>query len=117
MDIVYASLKRRRPEPARAGEAAEVVGALWAHARPVDGLEHASARSEDDRIDLLLYLLTRTPSDPEAPGAVQRAGALLARCHRASPLLRSRYLAPDSSPAPDSGAADDTATVRDDRSG
>ncbi|GAA2753204.1 hypothetical protein [Kitasatospora cinereorecta] len=97
MDVVYASLRRRRPEPARAGEVAEVVGALWAHALPSDGLEHATARSEDDRIDLLLYLLTRTPTPlhPAAPGAVQRAGALLARCHRASPALYRRYLAPN----------------------
>ncbi|MER5642657.1 hypothetical protein ABT095_37690 [Kitasatospora sp. NPDC002227] len=101
MDVVYASLRRRRPEPARVGEVAEVVGALWAHALPADGLEHASARSEDDRIDLLLYLLTRTPTPPHlaAPDAVQRADALLARCHQASPRLHQRYLPPEPNPA------------------
>ncbi|GAA2829010.1 hypothetical protein GCM10010441_61840 [Kitasatospora paracochleata] len=98
MDVVYASLRRRRPEPAPAGEVAEVVGALWAHALPSDGLEHATARSEDDRIDLLLYLLTPTshPTDhlTDQPTAPTRAHALLTRSHRASPLLHRRYLPP-----------------------
>ncbi|GAA4983940.1 hypothetical protein [Kitasatospora paranensis] len=94
MDIVYASLRRRHHLPARAGEAAEVTGALWAHATPDDGLEHATAVVEPDRVDLLLYLLTRTPPTPAAPTAVQRAADLLTRCHQASPHLRRSYLPP-----------------------
>jgi hypothetical protein len=94
MDIVYASLFRRsaagEPPP---GETAEVLGALWAHATPDDGLEHASCRAEHDRIDLLIYLLTR-PTDPDDPCPLHRAEALLRRSHQASPLLRSRYLPP-----------------------
>jgi hypothetical protein len=95
MDIVYASLARRpaagEPPP---GETAEVLGALWAHATPDDGLEHASCRPEPDRIDLLLYLLTRPASSPGTPSPLHRAQALLDRSHQASPLLRTRYLPP-----------------------
>ncbi|MFC9330392.1 hypothetical protein [Kitasatospora sp. NPDC057015] len=95
MDIVYASLMRRgTTAPYGAGEAAEIIDALWAHAAHHDGLEHASASIEPDRVDLLLYLLSRTPPDLAAPTALQRAAALLARCHQASPLLRRRYLPP-----------------------
>lgn len=93
MDIVYASLTRRstggEPPP---GETAEVLGALWAHATPDDGLEHATARPEPDRVDLLLYLLTRPSSDVRGP--LHRAEALLSRSHQASPLLGNRYLPP-----------------------
>jgi hypothetical protein len=93
MDIVYASLVRRLAagEPLL-GESAEVLGALWAHALPDDGLEHASCRVEPDRVDLLLYLLTRPPQTPGRRNALERAEALLGRSHEASPLLRIRYL-------------------------
>ncbi|MFD0571339.1 hypothetical protein ACFQ0T_21725 [Kitasatospora gansuensis] len=98
MEIVYTSLHRRHPAVAPApGEAAEVLGAVWAHALPDDGLQHVSARSEDNRIDLLLYLLT---SDPDTPGThcpLQRATALIARSHQASPSLRHQFLLPDPS--------------------
>ncbi|MFC5663621.1 hypothetical protein ACFP3U_11585 [Kitasatospora misakiensis] len=94
MDIIYASLHRRQqaaPEPA--AEVAEVLGALWAHATPGDGLEHVTGRPEADRIDLLMYLATATATRPVAD-APCRAEALLTRCHDASPLLRRRYLPP-----------------------
>ncbi|GAA4833333.1 hypothetical protein [Kitasatospora terrestris] len=95
MDIVYASLMRRGTSaPRGTGEAAEIIDALWAHATPDDGLEHAGATIEPDRVDLLLYLLSRTPPDPTAPSALQRASALLIRCHQASPRLHQRYLPP-----------------------
>ncbi|MFE3878040.1 hypothetical protein ACFXPX_27035 [Kitasatospora sp. NPDC059146] len=101
MDIVYASLKRRQPAAVAgatgAAEAAEAVDALWAHAEPADGLQHASAQPADDRIDLLLYLLSRGPSDPPGqldPAAV-RAYGLIARSHRTSPTLLQRYLPPE----------------------
>ncbi|AUY48339.1 hypothetical protein [Streptomyces sp. CB01881] len=94
MDIVYASLKRRHPGTgAEASEAAEAVDALWAHAKPADGLQHASAQPALDRIDLLLYLLSRDPSD--LPDAVGRAHSLVSRSHRTSPLLRRCYLPPE----------------------
>ncbi|MEY9873719.1 hypothetical protein ABH931_003208 [Streptacidiphilus sp. MAP12-33] len=95
MEIVYASLARRLaaglPPP---GETAEVLDALWAHTTPDDGLEHASCRPESDRVDLLLYLLTRSDSAAVAPTPIHRAEALLSRSHRASPVLRDRYLPP-----------------------
>ncbi|WP_052390268.1 hypothetical protein [Streptomyces sp. NRRL B-24484] len=99
MDIVYASLRRRCPGPVPPGEAAEVLAALWAHARPDDGLQHVSARIEDDRVDLLLYLLTRTPGPADADAGPARARALMDRSHLASPLLRRRYLPPAPAPA------------------
>ncbi|MFJ9697181.1 hypothetical protein [Kitasatospora sp. NPDC101183] len=93
MEIVYASLRRRPGGTAGANEAAEVVDALWAHALPGDGLQHASTLPADDRIDLLVYLLSRDPSD--RPDAVGRAHDLIARSHRTSPLLRRCYLPPE----------------------
>lgn len=106
MDVVYASLFRRQPaEPASPGEVAEVLGAVWAHATPNDGLDHTSGRAEANRIDLLFYLITQAagPGDPGAPDAVHRTEALLMRCYRASPLVRRRYLPPrgaSSAPGP-----------------
>ena len=94
LDIVYASLDRRSsPDTDPAGEVAEAIDALWAHATPADGLEHASGRAQSHRLDLLLYLLTPDPA-AATPCASQRAAALLAHCHQASPLLRRRYLPP-----------------------
>ncbi|MFE5861659.1 hypothetical protein ACFQ77_14040 [Streptomyces virginiae] len=102
MEIVYASLTLRRPgEPLHDSEAAEVVDALWAHAQPGDGLQHASARLERDRIDLLLYLMTRNA--PTEPSALCRAHTLIERSQRHSPALRRRYLPP----APHTHDADD----------
>ncbi|MER5639945.1 hypothetical protein ABT095_23725 [Kitasatospora sp. NPDC002227] len=92
MDIVYASLVRREAEGSpRDGEAAEVVGALWAHAAPEDGIEHASVRVLVEQVVILFFLhrAARTGGSPEG-----RVARLLDRCHRASPLLRSRYLPP-----------------------
>ncbi|MFJ5926888.1 hypothetical protein ACIQF6_30290 [Kitasatospora sp. NPDC092948] len=93
MDIVYASLRRRESGPVPAQEADEVVGILWAHALPGDALQHITARSETDRIDLLLYLLTRRSADGPAD-SVDAGYALIARGHRASPLLSRRYHPP-----------------------
>ncbi|WP_030247448.1 hypothetical protein [Streptomyces sp. NRRL S-350] len=109
MDIVYASLKRRRPgsaaEAIGAAEAAEAVDALWAHAEPADGLQHASAQPADDRIDFLLYLLSRDSSDasgrPDPVDAVCRAHGLIARSHRTSPMLMRCYLPPEPPEATD----------------
>ncbi|MGW1013981.1 hypothetical protein ACWD4X_28555 [Streptomyces termitum] len=96
MDIVYVSLNRRTSEhTGPTDEVAEVLDALWAHAMPEDGLEHASGRSEGNRVDLLMYLLTLDPAAPGFRSVTHRAGSLLHRCHEASPLLRSRYLPPD----------------------
>ncbi|WP_406088624.1 hypothetical protein [Kitasatospora purpeofusca] len=93
MEIVYASLTPRHPgEDVRPGDEAEIVDALWAHCPPGSGLQHVSARSEPGRVDLLLYLLTL--DSPGAPTAVRRAHALIARSHRAAPLLNRRYLPP-----------------------
>ncbi|MFJ9692573.1 hypothetical protein [Kitasatospora sp. NPDC101183] len=95
MDIVHASLRRRPGGTAEANEAAQAVDALWAHAEPGDGLQHAYAEPADDRIDLLLYLLGRDPSDrPDRPDAVRRAYGLIARSHRSSPALHRGYLPP-----------------------
>lgn len=111
MEIVYASLTRRQPgEASYESEAAEVVDALWAHALPGDGLQHASARPERDRIDLLLYLMTLDA--PAAPAALCRAHALIGRSRQNSPGLRRRYLPlppPEvPSPAPRTQDADHT---------
>ncbi|MGF1428610.1 hypothetical protein [Kitasatospora sp. LaBMicrA B282] len=98
MDIVYVSLFRRRPdEPVPPGEVAEVIGALWAHSTSDDGLQHASGRSEAERIDLLLYLLTHTEDTPGTPTAtaLHRVDELLARSQQASPVLGRRYLPHD----------------------
>ncbi|MFE5679993.1 hypothetical protein ACFQ7B_39965 [Streptomyces erythrochromogenes] len=101
MDCVYASL-RRRPEapPAAVGEAAEVVGILWAHTTPKDGLEHISGSLDSDRVDLLLYFLSPDPTSPAAHSPLHRAAALLARGHQASPALKRRYLPPAGAPCP-----------------
>ncbi len=93
MDVVYASLRRRRPGPTPPDETRQAVDILWAHTRPGDALQHITARSEDDRLDLLLYLLTRHPADGP-PCSTDTAYALLARSHRASPLLNRRYQPP-----------------------
>jgi hypothetical protein len=95
MDIVYASLPRRPAAgPPPPGETTAVLGALWAHATPDDGLEHITCRTQPDRIDLLLYLLTRPRHAPGPRNPLHRATALLNRSHQASPLLRNRYLPP-----------------------
>ncbi|MFD4371103.1 hypothetical protein [Streptomyces sp. NPDC058486] len=95
MDFVYASLRRRaRVHAGPTGEVAEALDALWAHATPEDGLEHASGRSEQDRVDLLMCLLTLDRSAPGFRSPVHRASSLLRRCHEASPLMRGRYLPP-----------------------
>jgi hypothetical protein len=95
MDIVYASLSRRlaagQPPP---GESAEVLGALWAHATADDGLEFVTCSPEADRVDLLLFLLTRPADPPGDASPLHRAHALLDRSHQASPLLHARYLPP-----------------------
>ncbi|SEM36058.1 hypothetical protein [Streptacidiphilus jiangxiensis] len=99
MEIVYGSFERRTPgEPP--GEVAEALSALWAHARPEDGLEHASGRPDSERLGVLLFLLTRTIGEPSSNGALQRAARLLERSHQASPVLRDRYL-PPRVPVPD----------------
>ncbi|MER5640872.1 hypothetical protein ABT095_28480 [Kitasatospora sp. NPDC002227] len=93
MDIVYLSLEHRPGATRAVGtEAAQVLDTLWAHATAEDGLEHASARTEPGRLDLLLFLL---PSEaPDTPDATHRAAALLTRCHRNSRALKLRYLPP-----------------------
>ncbi|MFD5423166.1 hypothetical protein ACFWJT_34765 [Streptomyces sp. NPDC127069] len=95
MDIIYASLHRRDTGGLLpAGEADEVRGALWAHARPDDALQHITVRSESERVDLLVYLTLSTADHTE--GALQRVHHLLSRVHQASPLMRRRYLPPAS---------------------
>ncbi|MFG3096021.1 hypothetical protein [Streptomyces sp. NPDC048202] len=95
MDIVYASLSRRSAAGLPpSGEATEVLGVLWAHATPGDGLEHISCRTEADRVDLLLYLLTHPSDTSEVRSSPHQVEDLLNRSHRASPLLRRRYLPP-----------------------
>ncbi|GLW70281.1 hypothetical protein Kpho02_25800 [Kitasatospora phosalacinea] len=112
MDIVYASLGRKEAAgPAPDGEAAEVLAALWAHARPTDALQHITVRCEPERVDLLLYLLTRptaapapapapvpaadlparAPSEDTAKDPLAVAHDLVTRSHQASPTLRWRY--------------------------
>ncbi|GGV16832.1 hypothetical protein GCM10010495_34020 [Kitasatospora herbaricolor] len=103
MEIVYASLIHRQSgEAVPPGEGAEVVDVLWAHARSGDGLQHVSASPEPGRVDLLLYL---TQGACDAPDAVRRAHALIARSHRISPWLNGRYLPPEPLAAPESTAA------------
>lgn len=104
MDCVYTSLRYRlEASPARAGEVAEVLGILWAHTAPEDGLEHIFGSLESDRVDLLLYFLSPDPTSPAAQGPLHRAAALLARGHQASPTLRRRYLPPAGAPDPQAG--------------
>lgn len=94
MEIVYASLTRRQPGATlHESETAEAVDALWAHALPGDGLQHASARLERDRIDFLLYFLTLDTLT--APGSLCRAHILITRSQQNSPGLRRRYLPPN----------------------
>lgn len=94
MEIVYASLKHRRSGAAvERAEAAEAVDALWAHTEPGDGLQHVSAQPASDRVDLLLYFLSRDPF--AEPGVTSRAYRLIARSHTASPLLRRAFLPPE----------------------
>ncbi|MER6361992.1 hypothetical protein [Kitasatospora sp. NPDC001527] len=96
MDLVYTSLRCRNAASARpTGEVAEVLGVLWAHSTPEDGLEHISGSLVSDRVDLLMYFLTPVPPALAAPSAVERAAALLSRSHRASPALHRRYLPPE----------------------
>ncbi|MGW4650180.1 hypothetical protein [Kitasatospora sp. NPDC004289] len=97
MDIVYTSLDHRPGTlPDSLTEVPEALDALWAHATPEDGLEHASARSEPGRLDLLLFLL---PPDGAGAGATTcRAAALVARSYRNSPVLNRRYLPPVPAP-------------------
>ncbi|MFG2693636.1 hypothetical protein [Kitasatospora sp. NPDC048407] len=100
MEIVYASLHRRSTtDPVPPNEVGEVLGILWAHARPEENLEHVSARSERDRLDLLLYLLTPRPG-AATPPPVAAAHSLLVRSHQASPVLRRRFQAPTPDPVP-----------------
>ncbi|MFE5586977.1 hypothetical protein [Kitasatospora sp. NPDC056531] len=94
MEIIYASLTARQSEDGvQSNREAEIVDALWAHSAPGDGLQHVNARPESGRVDLLLYLLTL--DSPDAPSALQRAHALIARSHQASPWLNRRYLSPE----------------------
>jgi hypothetical protein len=90
MDIAYAGLARRRTgnEPP-AGEVAEIVGVLWAHATAEDELQYVSGRSKSDRVDLPLHLLTAAVS---GPAGEHRTTALLAGCHRASRRVQRDYL-------------------------
>ncbi|SOB86364.1 hypothetical protein SAMN06272789_6676 [Streptomyces sp. 1331.2] len=95
MDIVYASLKRRWPgdaaEAIGAAEAAAAVDALWAHAEPADGLQHASAQPADDRIDFLLYLLSRDSSDSSgSSGLSDSSGSPARRARRVGRSGRRR---------------------------
>lgn len=101
MDLVYTSLRRRgeaRPRPtAESTELAEVLGILWAHTAPADGLEHITGTVEGDRIDLLMFYLSATAATPAGASGrdcVERAAALLSRSHQASPVLHQRYLPP-----------------------
>ncbi|MCK8438734.1 hypothetical protein G3I77_38850 [Streptomyces sp. D2-8] len=96
MDIVYASLRRRTRAPDDpASEVSEALSTLWAHATCEDGLEHASGRSEQDRVDFLMYLLTHDCGALGFCSAVHRASSLLRRCHAASALMQRRYLPPE----------------------
>ncbi|WKV70879.1 hypothetical protein AW27_004705 [Streptomyces sp. PCS3-D2] len=101
MDCVYTSL-RRRPEvpPAGVGEVAEVVGILWAHTAPKDGLEHIAGSLDSDRVDLLFYFLSADPASPAVHSPLHRAATLLARGHQASATLKRRYLPPAGAPSP-----------------
>lgn len=100
MDIVYASLKHRRSGTATEhAEAAEAVDALWAHTEPGDGLQHVSAQPASDRVDFLLYFLSRDPS--AEPGVTTRAHRLISRSHKASLLLRQAFLPPEPPAAPE----------------
>ncbi|MBD0673077.1 hypothetical protein BU198_20755 [Streptomyces sp. CBMA156] len=101
MDLVYTSLLRRPAAPPQsAGEVAEVLGILWAHALPEDGLEHISGSHDSSRVDLLMYFLSSDPAATTTHGALQRATALLTRSHEASPVLRRCYLPPQLMPDP-----------------
>ncbi|WP_037606851.1 hypothetical protein [Streptacidiphilus rugosus] len=93
MDVVYTFLTRRAPVADQTAEVSEAVDVLWAHAEPDDRLEHAGGRAEADRLDLLLFFLPADGTEPDH-SAEQRAVALMRRAHRASPLLRGRYLTP-----------------------
>ncbi|MGW2398666.1 hypothetical protein ACWCYY_19150 [Kitasatospora sp. NPDC001664] len=99
MDIVYTSLDHRPGTlPDSLTEVPEALDALWAHATPEDGLEHASARSEPGRLDLLLFLLPPDRAGAGAEAATGRAAALVARSYRNSPVLKRRYLPPVPAP-------------------
>ncbi|MBD0670205.1 hypothetical protein [Streptomyces sp. CBMA156] len=98
MDIVYLSLDHRPgATPDFLTEAAEALDVLWVHTTPEDGLEHASARTETGRLDLLLFLLP--PDGPGVEDTTGRAAALVARSYRNSPVLKLRYLPPASAPS------------------
>ncbi|BAJ29313.1 MULTISPECIES: hypothetical protein [Kitasatospora] len=96
MDIVHVGLARRLPPPDTepAVEEAEAVDVLWAHADRGGGLQHITAQASVDRIDFLLYYLTRTTPAPAAATTTATAAAhrLITDAHRASPRFHRRYL-------------------------
>jgi hypothetical protein len=72
-----------------AGDAAEVLDVLWAHAVADDGMEHIRVRAGPGRLDLILFIREIPGSDPR-----ECAARLLYRAYRSSALLAERYLAP-----------------------
>lgn len=85
-----------KPQPA--GEVAQVLGIPWAHTTPEDGVEHITGSLQDDRVDLLMYLLLPDPAPPRTHSPLCRAAALLARSHHALPAPHRRYLPPAGTP-------------------
>ena len=72
-------------------DAAQVVDALWAHARQGDGLEHVRGRLNNGQIAILLFLRESDMRDPE-----RRATELIERTFRRSTFVQAAFERPAS---------------------
>lgn len=70
-------------------EVDRLVDALWAHADPVQGLEHVRGRAEASRVDLIFFF--RQIDIDYANDVAHRVLDMLCRCHEASSLLATIY--------------------------
>lgn len=70
MQLVVATLVRTGSAAAVPLTAAAIGDLCWAHARPVDAVEHIRVRSGPDRIDIVLF--TTAADAPAARAAARR---------------------------------------------
>lgn len=68
-------------------EVDRLVDALWAHAAPVQGLEHVHGRAEASRVDLIFFFR----QNDHAKDVAHRALDMLCHCHEASTLLAAIF--------------------------
>ncbi|MGW0207540.1 hypothetical protein ACWDZ8_17605 [Streptomyces sp. NPDC003233] len=87
---MHAAMWVRAGVHAGPAEASRLVDALWAHADPLEGLEHVHGRAEERHVDLIFFF---RQSD-YGQGVTQRAISMLSRCHEASELIAAIYERP-----------------------